>query len=333
MPSSGTRVRQYVNAPTQSASTKITSHRRTPNEAARRATSRAESARKTRAWSGAAAGAGAGRGGGVAGGIFGGDCSGSAPRAGCGVVTGRGPRASATGHGHAIATCWARWHPARMTRRPAAVWSPRYACDIGAHVFPTAKYAATLRALVASGDLPEETAELEPPPASRELLAAAHDADYLDDLEALRWTPRTQYSELPLTREIVDAFALGASGTTEAARRALRQGATAHLGGGLHHAYAGHAEGFCYLNDLAVAARVLLREALVRRVAVVDLDVHQGNGTAHIFRDEPAVFTLSLHQENNYPTPKESGDLDVGLADGTGDEAYLAALRPALERV
>ena len=220
-----------------------------------------------------------------------------------------------------------------MPNPPPAVWSPRYACDIGAHVFPTAKYAATLRALVASGDLPEETAELEPPPASRELLAAAHDADYLDDLEALRWTPRTQYSELPLTREIVDAFALGASGTTEAARRALRQGATAHLGGGLHHAYAGHAEGFCYLNDLAVAACVMLKEARVRRIAVVDLDVHQGNGTAHIFRDEPAVFTLSLHQENNYPTPKESGDLDVGLADGTGDEAYLAALRPALERV
>ncbi len=220
-----------------------------------------------------------------------------------------------------------------MTSRPAAVWSPRYACDIGAHVFPTAKYAATLQALVASGDLPEAPAALEPPPATRELLAAAHDADYLDDLEALRWTPRTQYSELPLTREIVDAFALGASGTTEAARRALQRGAAAHLGGGLHHAYAGHAEGFCYLNDLAVAARVLLREGLVRRIAVVDLDVHQGNGTAHIFRDEPAVFTLSLHQENNYPNPKESGDLDVGLADGTGDEAYLAALLPALERV
>ena len=220
-----------------------------------------------------------------------------------------------------------------MTSRPAAVWSPRYACDIGAHVFPTAKYAATLQALVASGDLPEAPAALEPPPATRELLAAAHDADYLDDLEALRWTPRTQYSELPLTREIVDAFALGASGTTEAARRALQQRAAAHLGGGLHHAYAGHAEGFCYLNDLAVAARVLLREGLVRRIAVVDLDVHQGNGTAHIFRDEPAVFTLSLHQENNYPNPKESGDLDVGLADGTGDEAYLAALLPALERV
>jgi acetoin utilization deacetylase AcuC-like enzyme len=114
---------------------------------------------------------------------------------------------------------------------------------------------------------------------------------------------------------------------------ALEHGAAAHLGGGLHHAYAGHAEGFCYINDLAVAARAMLAERRVQRIAVVDLDVHQGNGTAHIFRGDPNVFTLSLHQENNYPSPKEPGDLDVGLEDGTGDDAYMAALAPALERV
>src|SRR5262249_5957054 len=225
-----------------------------------------------------------------------------------------------------------RWQAPAMPRRVAAVWSPRYACDIGAHVFPTEKYAAVRRALVDSGDL-EADADLAPPAATRALLERAHDAAYLDDLEALRWAPRTQYRELPLTREIVDAFSLAASGTTRAARLALELGAAAHLGGGLHHAYAGHAEGFCYVNDLAVAARVLLAEGGVRRVAVVDLDVHQGNGTAHIFRDEPAVFTLSIHQENNYPVPKERSDLDVGLEDGTGDDAYLAALAPALDRV
>jgi acetoin utilization deacetylase AcuC-like enzyme len=212
------------------------------------------------------------------------------------------------------------------------VWSPRYGCDIGTHVFPTAKYAAVARSLVGSGDL-ANTAGLEPPPASRALLEQAHEPEYLDDLEALRWTPRTQYSELPLTREIVEAFSLAASGTTQAARLALLHGAAAHLGGGLHHAYAGHAEGFCYVNDLAVAARVVLREGLVRRVAVVDLDVHQGNGTADIFAGDDAVFTLSVHQEANYPIPKARSDLDVGLADGTGDDAYLAALAPALERV
>lgn len=214
----------------------------------------------------------------------------------------------------------------------AAVWSPRYACDIGTHVFPTEKYEAVYRALVASGDL-EAGADLSPPPVTRALLERAHDPDYLDDLDALRWTPRTQYSELPLDRQIVDAFALAASGTTQAARLALERGASAHLGGGLHHAYAGHAEGFCYINDLAVAARVVLEEQLVSRVAVVDLDVHQGNGTAHIFRDDPAVFTLSVHQERNYPVPKERSDHDVGLEDGTDDEGYLAVLAPALERV
>ena len=220
----------------------------------------------------------------------------------------------------------------RMPERVPAVWSPRYGCDIGAHVFPTAKFEATCRALVASGDL-DAGADLSPPPVTRALLQLAHEPAYLDDLEALRWTPRTQYSELPLTREIVDAFALGASGTAEAARLALAHGAAAHLGGGLHHAYAGHAEGFCYINDLAVGACAMLAERRVKRIAIVDLDVHQGNGTAHIFRDEPAVFTLSLHQENNYPSPKAASDLDVGLDDGTGDDAYLAALAGALERV
>jgi acetoin utilization deacetylase AcuC-like enzyme len=219
-----------------------------------------------------------------------------------------------------------------MSDRVPLVWSAQYGCDIGAHVFPTEKFEATYRALIASGDVDPKT-DVSPPPVSRELLALAHEPAYLDDLDALRWTPRTMYSELPLTREIIAAFALGAAGTTLAARLALERGAAAHLGGGLHHAYAGHAEGFCYINDLAVAARAMLAERRVERIAIVDLDVHQGNGTAHIFRDEPAVFTLSLHQENNYPMPKEVGDLDIGLADGTGDDAYLAALAPALERV
>jgi acetoin utilization deacetylase AcuC-like enzyme len=219
-----------------------------------------------------------------------------------------------------------------MVERVPVVWSPRYACDIGAHVFPTAKFEATYRALVASGDVDAAT-DPSPPPVTRALLELAHEPAYLDDLAALRWTPRTQYSELPLTHEVVDAFALGASGTTHAARLALEHGAAAHLGGGLHHAYAGHAEGFCYINDLAVAARAMLAERRVQRIAVVDLDVHQGNGTAHIFRSDPNVFTLSIHQENNYPSPKEHGDLDVGLEDGTGDDAYMAALAPALERV
>lgn len=216
--------------------------------------------------------------------------------------------------------------------RPAVVWSAGYTCDLGGHVFPIEKYALVHRRLVDEGAI--DAAEvLAPAPAGRALLELAHAREYLDDLDALRWTPRTQRSEMPLTREVVEAFALGAAGTTLAAREALRRGAAAHIGGGLHHAYAGHAEGFCYLNDLAVAVCALRHEGLVGRAAVVDLDVHQGNGTAAIFADVPDVFTLSLHQEHNYPVPKERGDLDVGLADGTGDDAYLAALDGALEAV
>lgn len=216
--------------------------------------------------------------------------------------------------------------------RPAIVWSEAYACDIGAHVFPVEKYALVHAALLAAGDV-AAGATLAPSPPDRALLALAHTGAYLDDLEALRLTHRTERSELPLSAPIVRAFSLGAAGTTLAAREALRRGAAVHVGGGLHHAHADHAEGFCYINDLAVAACALLHEGLVERAAVVDLDVHQGNGTAHIFAADPRVFTLSLHQERNYPSPKERSDLDVGLDDGTGDEAYLAALAPALERV
>jgi acetoin utilization deacetylase AcuC-like enzyme len=216
--------------------------------------------------------------------------------------------------------------------RPAIVWSEAYACDIGAHVFPTEKYALVHERLRAEGLLAAGEA-LAPAAPDRALLACAHTAEYLDDLEALRWTHRTARSELPLTADIVRAFSLGAAGTALAAREALRLGAAVHVGGGLHHAYADHAEGFCYINDLAVAASALLREGRVERAAIVDLDVHQGNGTAHIFAGDPRVFTLSVHQERNYPSPKERSDVDVGLADGTGDDAYLAALAPALARV
>lgn len=219
-----------------------------------------------------------------------------------------------------------------MSDRAPVVCSPGYACDLGLHVFPVAKYEGVLAGLRESRHL-GPGGPVDPPATTRALLRAAHDDAYLDDLDALRWTPRTQYSEMPLTHDVVTAFARHASGTVEAVRLALARGVAVHVGGGLHHAHAGHAEGFCYFNDLAVAARVALREGLVKRVAIVDLDVHQGNGTAAIFRDDPAVFTLSVHQEHNYPSPKERSTLDVGLDNGTADDAYLAALDRAMERV
>lgn len=199
-------------------------------------------------------------------------------------------------------------------------------------MFPTGKYAAVRDRLVGTGvAAPEEI--VAPDPAPREDLLRVHGADYLDDLEQLRWTRRTMPSELPLTAEIVHAYVLAAGGTTRAARSALERGTAVHIGGGFHHASADRAEGFCYLNDLAVALRTLRDEGRIARAAVVDLDVHQGNGTALIFEHDDSVFTCSLHQEANYPIPKARSDLDIGFEDGVGDEAYLDRLGVALGRV
>lgn len=211
------------------------------------------------------------------------------------------------------------------------VHSPLYECDIGTHVFPTAKYRLVRDQLLAAGAIAADDV-IEPTPPSREDLLRVHTAAYLDDLDQLRWTPRTLASELPLSRGIVAAYGLSAGGTLAAARAARATGMAVHLGGGFHHAFADRAEGFCYVNDLAVAARALRRDG-VERVAIVDVDVHQGNGTARIFEDDPTVFTLSIHQEANYPMPKMRSDLDVGLPDRTGDGDYLAALAAALEAV
>jgi acetoin utilization deacetylase AcuC-like enzyme len=219
-----------------------------------------------------------------------------------------------------------------MPTRAAMVYSTEYWCDIGAHVFPMEKYREVRDRLVADGDVASEEF-LDPAPASRADLLEVHTAEYLDDLEQLRWTPRTLYSELPLSVGIVRAYRVAAGGTTLAAREALTRGYGVNLGGGFHHAFADRAEGFCYLNDLAVAVRVLQREGRIRRAAVVDCDVHQGNGTAKVFEADDRVFTVSLHQELNYPVPKQRSNLDVGLPNGTGDDAYLEALRGALEHV
>src|SRR5690242_686396 len=196
-----------------------------------------------------------------------------------------------------------------MPTRAAVVYSAGYECDIGPHVFPVEKFRLVRDALVHSGDV-DAAALLDPEPAPREALLRVHTPEYLDDLAALRWTPRTLYSELPLTEEIVRAYVLAAGGTMLAAREAQRRGAGINLGGGFHHAFADRAEGFCYINDLAVAVRALLDDRTIRRAAVVDLDVHQGNGTAGIFHGDAAVFTLSLHQETNYPMPKPPSTLD-----------------------
>ena len=195
------------------------------------------------------------------------------------------------------------------------------------HVFRLEKYTRAARALREAGVPAEAFADAAP--ATWEELARVHTPDYLAELRAARHTGRTVASELDLNSRIVDAFRRMAGGSIAAARTARERGLAMHFGGGLHHAFAERPEGFCYVNDIAVAIEHLRATSPTRRAAVIDCDVHQGNGTAWIYRDDPDVFTLSLHQEDNYPVKRES-DLDRGLADGTGDAPYLEILEDAL---
>ena len=218
-------------------------------------------------------------------------------------------------------------------RAPPVVWDASYEIDLGPHVFVTAKYRLTRERLLAKGTLGE--ADLVAPlPATREQLALVHTAEYLRKIDEDDFTfAERMRLEIPFSEAGRDAMVLCCGGTLLAGRLALEHGRAGHLGGGFHHAYAGHGEGFCLLNDVAVAARALVHEGAVERVAIVDLDVHHGNGTASIFADDPAVFTFSMHQEHNYPAHKPPSDLDIGLEDGVREEEYLGLLEPALEVV
>ena len=217
--------------------------------------------------------------------------------------------------------------------RPPVVWDPSYEIDLGPHVFITAKYRMTRERLLADATVTE--AHFVPPvPATREELARAHSQAYLRKIDENSFTMSERLLlEIPFSEEGRDAMVLNCGGTLLACRLALEHGVAGHLGGGFHHAHAGHGEGFCLLNDAAVALRTLVAERRIERAAVVDLDLHHGNGTASIFADEPAVFTFSMHQENNYPAHKPPSDLDIGLEDGVEDEEYLAHLRGCLSRV
>jgi acetoin utilization deacetylase AcuC-like enzyme len=189
-------------------------------------------------------------------------------------------------------------------------------------------YTLARERLLATG-LTEPGDWIEAEPASDHQLALVHERAYLDDFFACRWTHRTIPSELPLDPALVQAYVLMTGGTIGAVRAALETGFAMNLGGGFHHAFADHAEGFCYLNDLAIAIRVLQEERAIERALVVDLDLHQGNGTAKIFQGEDRVFTFSMHQERLYPV-KEVSDWDIGLPDPAGDARYLRELQDVL---
>ncbi len=211
------------------------------------------------------------------------------------------------------------------------VYSDRYRINIGAHVFPTEKYAMVKERLLADGQAAPEDF-VEPPEPNIDDIRLVHTREYVDDMLNLRWSQRTVRSELPLTWEIIQGFFLFGAGTIAACRIALEEMVCMHIGGGFHHAFADHGEGFCYVNDIAVGIRKMQQEKRIERAAVIDCDLHQGNGTARIFQDDSSVFTFSIHQEHLYPI-KEQSDLDIGLDDETGDDEYLRRLEEAVPEI
>jgi acetoin utilization deacetylase AcuC-like enzyme len=228
------------------------------------------------------------------------------------------------------------------------VYSRRYEIDIGAHVFPVRKYRLVYARLLESGAISPSDV-IEPQVARWDQLALVHTREYLDKMRAGAMTPEELAQlELPWSAEMVDGFRTMVGGTIQAAQIACRLEvrssksdggsgsesfqAVAHIGGGLHHAFANHGEGFCPFNDVAVAVRVLQAHGL-ERVAIIDLDVHHGNGTAFIFESDPRVFTFSMHQQYNYPEWKPRGSLDIGLPDGADDAGFLRHLKEALPEV
>lgn len=206
------------------------------------------------------------------------------------------------------------------------VWHESYEVNIGAHVFPTAKYRLVKERLLAER-IVQPGAIVRPAAVSDDDVRLVHEAGYVDRIARNALTrDELILLEVPFSAALREASWLCAGGTTLAGRLSLAGGMAVHLGGGYHHAFPDHGEGFCLINDVAIAIRVLQREGAVHRVAVIDCDVHQGNGTAAIFAADPDVFTFSIHQEDNYPSLKPPSDVDVGLVDGCGDAHYLTAL-------
>ncbi|HVX65628.1 MAG TPA: histone deacetylase [Bryobacteraceae bacterium] len=209
------------------------------------------------------------------------------------------------------------------------VHHPGYDLNFGDHVFPTQKYLMIRQRLLQEHFAAPDDFVM-PTPAPDEDVLAVHEQSWV---ERLRSGTLSYYDilklEVPYSRQMVRAFWLAAGGTTLAARLALRDGIGFNLGGGFHHAFPGHGEGFCAINDIAVAIRRLRKDGLIRRAMVIDCDVHHGNGTAAIFSGDTGVFTISIHQLNNYPAEKPPSNIDIDLADETGDDEYLERLHHA----
>jgi acetoin utilization deacetylase AcuC-like enzyme len=201
------------------------------------------------------------------------------------------------------------------------------------HKFPMAKYSGLRERILADGIL--DPADLcEAPAAAWDDIRLVHDPVYVEAVANGTVEPQTQRRiGFPWSPQMVERSRRSVGATIAAARTAIDEGVAANLAGGTHHAFADRGEGYCVFNDVAIATRVLQRDRLAHRVAIVDLDVHQGNGTAAIFAQDEAVFTFSMHGARNFPFKKETSDLDVALPDGTRDDDYLRLLGEHLEQV
>jgi acetoin utilization deacetylase AcuC-like enzyme len=218
---------------------------------------------------------------------------------------------------------------------PLTVWSSaRYTFPLPpGHRFPVEKYGLLRERVVADGIVAPERV-LDPAAASDEMLRLVHTADYVRRFaDGQLSAAEMRRIGFPWSPALVERSRRAVGGTVAAARHALAHGTAMNLAGGTHHAFADHGEGFCVFNDVAIAIRALRADGLIRRAAVIDLDVHQGNGTHAIFAGDDTVFTFSMHGGRNYPFEKIPGSLDVELDDGTEDAEYLRALMAALPRV
>ncbi|MFQ5952434.1 MAG: histone deacetylase, partial [Candidatus Omnitrophota bacterium] len=219
-------------------------------------------------------------------------------------------------------------------RKIPVIYSDKYYVEIGDHVFPTSKYRLLKKRLDSDSSLKNKFEILSPEPAKDEEVLTVHTKEYIDKLKNGTLSPEEIFKmELPYSRELAESAFFTCGGTITAARQAFEKKAAVHLGGGFHHAFPDHGEGFCVLNDVAVGIRTLQKEGAVKKALVVDCDLHHGNGTAFTFKDDPKVYTFSIHQENNYPLIKPKSDMDIGLRDWTGDKVYLQHLHDNIPKI
>lgn len=210
-------------------------------------------------------------------------------------------------------------------------YSPKYEIDLHGHVFPTSKYRLVKELLIKEGISKESFQE--PAEAKDEDILLVHTKEYIEKLKTGNFSIDEIYKmEIPYKKEMKIPVWICANGTVLASLEALNNKVGIHIGGGFHHAYPDHGEGFCILNDPSIAIKKLLKDRKIKKAMVVDLDVHQGNGTAFIFRNDKNVFTYSIHQEDNYPMPKEKSDLDIPLFSGTKGNEYLKILKETLAK-